>query len=165
MDPVLLASGAWSFNLWTTREVPTFLLCFFKKKKVLCIYFWPCWVFHAVSVFSLMEASRGCSLVAVCGLLTAVASLVWGAQIRDQGLNLCSPGAQLVKNPPAMRETWVRPLGWEDPLEKGKATTPVFWPGEFYGPCSPWGGKEPDMIERHSLHFPALQANSLPLSH
>ena len=30
--------------------------------------------------------------------------------------------AQLVKNLPTMRETWVRSLGWEDPLEKGKAT-------------------------------------------
>ena len=30
--------------------------------------------------------------------------------------------AQLVKNPPAMWESWVRYLGWEDPLEKGKAT-------------------------------------------
>ena len=30
--------------------------------------------------------------------------------------------AQLIKNPPAMRETWVGSLGWEDPLEKGKAT-------------------------------------------
>ena len=29
--------------------------------------------------------------------------------------------AQLVKNPPVKRETWVRSLGWEDPLEKGKA--------------------------------------------
>ena len=29
---------------------------------------------------------------------------------------------QLVKNPPAMQETWVWSLGWEDPLEKGKAT-------------------------------------------
>ena len=28
----------------------------------------------------------------------------------------------MVKNPPAMRETWVQSLGWEDPLEKGKAT-------------------------------------------
>ena len=28
--------------------------------------------------------------------------------------------AQLVKNPPAMWETWVRPLGWENALEKGK---------------------------------------------
>ena len=30
--------------------------------------------------------------------------------------------AQLVKNLPAMRDTWVQSLGWEDPLEKGKAT-------------------------------------------
>ena len=30
--------------------------------------------------------------------------------------------AQLLKNLPAMRETWVRSLGWENPLEKGKAT-------------------------------------------
>ena len=30
--------------------------------------------------------------------------------------------AHLVKNLPAMWETWVQSLGWEDPLEKGKAT-------------------------------------------
>ena len=30
--------------------------------------------------------------------------------------------AQLVKNPPAMRETWVRSLGWEDALEEGMTT-------------------------------------------
>ena len=30
--------------------------------------------------------------------------------------------AQLVKNPPAMQETWVRSRGWEDPVEKGKVT-------------------------------------------
>ena len=30
--------------------------------------------------------------------------------------------AQMVKNPPAMQETWVQSLGWEDPLEKGMAT-------------------------------------------
>ena len=29
---------------------------------------------------------------------------------------------QMLKNLPAMQETWVRSLGWEDPLEKGKAT-------------------------------------------
>ena len=34
--------------------------------------------------------------------------------------------AQLVKNPSAMQETLVQFLGWEDPLEKGQATTPVF---------------------------------------
>ena len=30
--------------------------------------------------------------------------------------------AQMVNNMPARRETWVRPLGWEDPLEEGMAT-------------------------------------------
>ena len=30
--------------------------------------------------------------------------------------------AQLVKNPPAIQETWVQSLGWEDPLEKRMAT-------------------------------------------
>ena len=30
--------------------------------------------------------------------------------------------AQLVENSPAVRETWVQSLGWEDPLQKGKAT-------------------------------------------
>ena len=47
--------------------------------------------------------------------------------------------AQLVKNPPAVRETWVRPLGWEDPLEKGTTTHSiilVFWSGGFHGLCS-----------------------------
>ena len=33
-----------------------------------------------------------------------------------------SPVAQLIKNPPAMQNTWVQSLGWEDPLKKGKAT-------------------------------------------
>ena len=32
------------------------------------------------------------------------------------------PGSAGKKNPPAVRETWVQSLGWEDPLEKGKAT-------------------------------------------
>ena len=32
--------------------------------------------------------------------------------------------AQLVKNLPAMKETWVQSLGWKDPMEKGKATHP-----------------------------------------
>ena len=56
--------------------------------------------------------------------------------------------AQLVKNPLSMRETWVQPLGWEDPLEKGKAA----WPGESHGLYSPWGHKELDVTEPLSLH-------------
>ena len=45
--------------------------------------------------------------------------------------------AQLVKNSPTMQETWVRSLGWEDPLERERLPTPVFWPGEFHGLYSP----------------------------
>ena len=49
---------------------------------------------------------------------------------RSSGEGICYPVqyswaslvAQLVKNLPAMWETWVQSLGWEDPLEKGKAT-------------------------------------------
>ena len=46
--------------------------------------------------------------------------------------------AQLVKNMPAMWETWVQSLGWEDPQEKGKATHssilgfPCFSAGKVY---------------------------------
>ena len=51
--------------------------------------------------------------------------------------------AQLVKNPPAMQETWVRILGWEDPLEKGKTihSSILAW-------RIPWGRKELDTTER-----------------
>ena len=59
--------------------------------------------------------------------------------------------AQPVKSLPAMQETRVQFLGWEDPLEKGKAPTPVFWPGEFHGLYSPWGGKELDMTEQSTF--------------
>ena len=41
--------------------------------------------------------------------------------------------AQIVKNLPAMQETWVLSLGWEDPLEKEMVPTAVFLPGEFHG--------------------------------
>jgi len=55
--------------------------------------------------------------------------------------------AQLVKNLPAMRETWVQSLGWEDPLEKEMATHSsilawrIPWTEQGY---SPWGRKESD---------------------
>ena len=41
--------------------------------------------------------------------------------------------AHLVKNLPAMQETWVRSLGWEDPWRQERLPTPIFWPGEFHG--------------------------------
>ena len=39
----------------------------------------------------------------------------------------------MVKNLPAMQETWVWSLAWEDPLEEGMVTTPVCLPGESHG--------------------------------
>ena len=60
--------------------------------------------------------------------------------------------AQLVKNPPAMQETWVRSLGWEDPLEKGTVahSSLLTWriPWTIY--C-PWGHKELDETGQLSL--------------
>ena len=41
--------------------------------------------------------------------------------------------AQMVKNPPAMQETWVQSLGGEGPLEEGMAPHSVFLPGESHG--------------------------------
>ena len=57
----------------------------------------------------------------------------------------------MVKNLPTVQETWVQSLDWEDPLEKGKVTTPVFLPGEFHGLYSPWGRKELDVTGQLSL--------------
>ena len=41
--------------------------------------------------------------------------------------------AQVVKNLPTMRETWVRSLGWEDSLERKWQPTPVFLPRKSHG--------------------------------
>ena len=60
--------------------------------------------------------------------------------------------AQLVKNLPAVWETWIRSLGREDPLRRERLPTPVLWPGEFHGLYSPWDCKESDMTEPLSLH-------------
>ena len=67
--------------------------------------------------------------------------------------------AQLVKNPPAMRETWVRSLGWEDPLEEGKATHSNILTEEFPGLYSPWGHKESDTTKQLSLSSHIVSIN------
>ena len=71
--------------------------------------------------------------------------------------------AQMVKNLPAIQETWVRSLGGRDPLEKGMATLSSILPGEFHGQrslvgYSPWYHQESDTTEgliltlAHNLH-------------
>ena len=64
----------------------------------------------------------------------------------------------MVKDPPAMQETWVGSLGWEDPLEKGMATHSrilawsILWTEEPGGLQSR-GLKESDMIEGLSMQY------------
>ena len=55
--------------------------------------------------------------------------------------------AQLVKNLPAIGETWVRSLGWKDPLEKGTPTHSSILAWRFHGLYSPRGCKESDTTE------------------
>ena len=52
----------------------------------------------------------------------------------------------MLENLPAVQETWVRSLDWEDPLEKGMATH-----SSLKG-YSPWGRKESDTTEQLSTH-------------
>ena len=68
----------------------------------------------------------------------------------------------MVKNPPAMGETWVRSLGWEDPLEEGMATS-AFLPGESHGQRSLagyglWGHKESES----NFHFLPMSGRIIP---
>ena len=65
---------------------------------------------------------------------------------------------QLVKDAPAVQETWIQSLSWEDPLEKETATTPVFLPGKSHGQRSlvsyrPRGRKELDMTDKVILNL------------
>ena len=62
--------------------------------------------------------------------------------------------AQLVKNPPAMKETWIGKIPWR----RERLSIPVFWPGEFHGLCSQWGHKELDTNSFH-FHFPPSLKN------
>ena len=74
---------------------------------------------------------------------------VRGGREVQKGEDVCVPMAdapvslvaQVVKNPPTMRETWVRFLAWEDPLVDSTQPLPVFLPGK-----SPWM-EEPDGLQ------------------
>ena len=58
-----------------------------------------------------------------------------------------------------MRETWVCSLGWEDPLEKGKATHSSILAWRI--PWSTWGHKESDMTEQLSTAQHAKMVNTV----
>ena len=63
----------------------------------------------------------------------------------------------MVKNLPAVQETWIQSLGQEDPWRRKWQPTPVFLPGKCHGQrslagYSPWGCKESDMTYQLSIH-------------
>ena len=70
--------------------------------------------------------------------------------------------AQLVKNPPAMQETWVRSLGWEDSPGEGKQLpTPVFLPGE--SPLTEESGRPQSMGSQSQTHSATKYSNMEPV--
>ena len=81
--------------------------------------------------------------------------------------------AQTVNHLPAVWETWVQSLGWEDPLEKKMAThsSPLAWkiswteePGRLHlVGYSPWGRKEVDTTERLHLTEPGPPNSSFSI--
>ena len=75
--------------------------------------------------------------------MTSMVSLSWVSYLALM--------AQTVKNPPAMRETWVQSLSWEDPLGEGMTTRSsiLAWriPMRILVGYCPWGCKESDTTE------------------
>ena len=67
--------------------------------------------------------------------------------------------AQLVKNPPAMWETWVQSLVGMISSRRERLPTPVFWPGEFHGLYSLRSHKESDTTERFPLSLTQSSGN------
>ena len=65
--------------------------------------------------------------------------------------------AQMVKNLPTMWEAWVQSLGWEDTLEKGKATHSSILTWRI-----PWSHKESDTTEQLSLSLSTYPSPAIP---
>ena len=83
---------------------------------------------------------------------------IWNANLVSSNEKMASLAAQTVKHLPAMRETQVRSLGGEDPLEKEMATHSSILAWKFHEwrslvGYSPWGRKELDMTWVTSLSF------------
>ena len=121
------------------------------KKKT-----WPAEVVQVVLMLCCRRISLTihCTMTAKCRnyvcLLFSPKHLQW---------TRASSVAQLVKNPPAMQETWVWSLRQEDPLEKEMAThsSTLAWriPQRSLAGYSPWGRKESEMTEwLHHHHYP-----------
>ena len=93
-------------------------------------------IIGATSVFKPREQSllswEKVELTTICDMIgSSSLTLLWASLV-----------AQLVKNPPAMSETWVWSWVGKMPWRRERLPTPVFRPGEFHGLYSPRGHKE-----------------------
>ena len=94
--------------------------------------------YHLVTFLIRSSAMLQCS-VSRAVAFTQLGLELSGRQLQETGSHKIPPAAQTVKNLPATRGTWVRSLGWEDPLEKGMANHSsilawrIPWSGETYG--------------------------------
>ena len=134
----VLCIGRWILKHWTTWEVLNgrFWVQFYTAWILRGSHISFCFVqkrtsWTALGLFStrnwipIMPVLQGASLTN-----PAITDHLWGPENYNLGLNrLCfiifypmSLVAQMAKNPPAMRETWIWSLSWEDPLEEGMAT-------------------------------------------
>ena len=142
----------------------------------------PFWRMILLFSFSLLEFQLIDSFVELhwvlfpaCSIFTVTGDpLLWSTESLLVACGLCGYGTglscslacgTLVKNLPALWETWVRSLGWEDPLEEGMEPTPVFLPGESSWTEEPGGlqsmGSQRvrhDWVTKHTQHMGDLSS-------
>ena len=102
---------------------------------------------------------RGAWWAAIYGVAQSRTRLKRLSSSSSRGPMCGFPGGSAVKNTPAVWETWIRFLSWEDPLQEGMATRSSILPGESHGQMglandSPLGCKESDTTEttQHMHH-------------
>ena len=99
-----------------------------------------------------------CSLPPVLPILIQKIEMIFLISKMSENTRVwASPVVQRVKNQPAVQETWVRSLGWNDLLEKGKATHPSILAWRIPMDRGAWwatvhGLTESDMTERLRTH-------------
>ena len=102
-----------------------FVLCIIRGEIYLCILYIACSIYLYTFQYIIPCGSAGkestCN-VGDLGLIPGLGRSPGEGKGYPLPYSWASLVAQLVKNPPAMQETWVRSLGWGHSLEKGKAT-------------------------------------------
>ena len=151
------------YNILSSKNV-TFILITFKPITaslwIIAIKFLCSFFLHYLWKQSLLTFGSSAGKESTCNA-EDLSSILGSGRSAREGIGFplqyswASLLAQLVKNLPAMRETQVQSLGWEDPMEKGKAThsSILSWRSPW---TIPWGRKELDMTERLSFFFPKL---------